>query len=71
VRKLGLDDEGVLELMAVVDLFSGLNKLMDGLRVELDEKPCVRLSISRQRAVSTPTDREGRSAAITPGRSWI
>ena len=28
-----------LELMAVVDLFSGLNKLMDGLRVELDEKP--------------------------------
>jgi len=26
VRKLGLDDEGVLELMAVVDLFSGLNK---------------------------------------------
>ncbi len=39
MRKLGLDDEGVLELMAVVDLFSGLNKLMDGLRVELDEKP--------------------------------
>jgi hypothetical protein len=28
-----LDDEGVLELMAVVDLFSGFNKLMDGLRV--------------------------------------
>lgn len=39
MRKLGLDDEAVLELMAVVDLFSGLNKLMDGLRVELDEKP--------------------------------
>ncbi len=39
MRKLGLDDEGVLELMAVVDLFTGLNKLMDGLRVELDEKP--------------------------------
>ncbi len=30
VRKLGLDDEGILELMAVVDLFSGFNKLMDG-----------------------------------------
>ena len=39
MRKLGLDYEGVLELMAVVDLFSGFNKLMDGLRVELDEKP--------------------------------
>ena len=31
--------EGVLEVMAVVDLFSGFNKLMDGLRVEPDEKP--------------------------------
>jgi alkylhydroperoxidase family enzyme len=39
VRKLGLDDEGVLELVAVVDLFSGFNKLMDGLQVEPDEKP--------------------------------
>jgi hypothetical protein len=29
VRKLGLDDDGILELMAVVDLFSGLNKLLD------------------------------------------
>lgn len=37
--KPGLDDEGVLELMAVVDLFSGLNKLLDGLQVEMDEKP--------------------------------
>jgi alkylhydroperoxidase family enzyme len=39
VRKLGLDDEAILEIMAVVDLFSGLNKLMEGLQVELDEKP--------------------------------
>ncbi len=39
VRKLGLDDEAVLELMAVVDLFSGFNKLVDGLRVEPDDKP--------------------------------
>ena len=38
-RKLGLDDEGILELMTVVDLFSGLNKLLDGLQVEMDEKP--------------------------------
>ncbi len=39
MRKLGLDDEGVLELMAVVDVFAGLNKLLDGLQVEMDEKP--------------------------------
>jgi alkylhydroperoxidase family enzyme len=39
VQKLGLNDEGVLELMAVVDLFSGLNKLLTGLQVEKDEKP--------------------------------
>ncbi len=32
--KLELDDEAILELMAVVDIFSGFNKLMDGLRVE-------------------------------------
>jgi alkylhydroperoxidase family enzyme len=38
VQKLGLDDEAILELMAVVDLFSGFNKLMDGLKVESDEK---------------------------------
>jgi len=25
--------------MSVVDLFSGLNKLLDGLQVEMDEKP--------------------------------
>lgn len=39
MQKLGLDDEAVLELMAAVDLFGGLNKSMEGLRVELDEKP--------------------------------
>jgi alkylhydroperoxidase family enzyme len=39
VQKLGLDDEAILELMEVVDLFSGLNKLLDGLQVEMDEKP--------------------------------
>ncbi len=36
---MGLDDQAVLELMAVIDLLSGFNKLMDGLQVELDEKP--------------------------------
>jgi alkylhydroperoxidase family enzyme len=39
VQNLGLNDEAVLEIMAVVDLFSGYNKLMDGLQVEPDEKP--------------------------------
>jgi alkylhydroperoxidase family enzyme len=38
VQKLGLDDAALLEVMAVVDLFSGFNKLMDGLQVEPDEK---------------------------------
>jgi alkylhydroperoxidase family enzyme len=36
---LGLDDEGILELMAVVDFFSGCNKLVAGLSIEPDEKP--------------------------------
>jgi len=36
---LVFDDEAILELMSVVDLFNGLNKLMDGLQVEMDEKP--------------------------------
>jgi hypothetical protein len=39
VRKLGLHDEGVLEVMAVVDVFAGLNKMLVGLQVEMDEKP--------------------------------
>jgi alkylhydroperoxidase family enzyme len=39
VQKLGLDDAALLEVMAVVDLFSRFNKLMDGLQVEPDEKP--------------------------------
>lgn len=39
MRKLGLDDEAIVELMAVVDLFAGFNELLDGLQVEPDEKP--------------------------------
>ena len=39
MQELGLDDEAVLELMVVVDLMNGFNKLMEGLRVEPDEKP--------------------------------
>lgn len=39
MRKLGLDDEAIFELMAVVDLFAGLNKFNDGFQTEPDEKP--------------------------------
>ncbi len=39
MRKLGLDDAAIVELMAVVDLFAGFNKLLNGLEVEPDEKP--------------------------------
>ena len=39
MQKLGLNDEAVLELMAVVDVFNGFNELFDGLRGEPDEKP--------------------------------
>jgi hypothetical protein len=31
-----LDDEGIVELMSVVDLFAGLNKLLDGLQIEME-----------------------------------
>lgn len=34
-----MDDEGIVELMSVVDLFTGLSTLLEGLQVELDEKP--------------------------------
>ena len=39
VRKYGLDDDGVTEVAAVIDLFNGLNKFNTGLDVEMDEKP--------------------------------
>ncbi len=39
LKSLGVTDAELVELMAVVDLFSGLNKFLDGLRVESDLKP--------------------------------
>ncbi|MGR9013773.1 MAG: carboxymuconolactone decarboxylase family protein [Gammaproteobacteria bacterium] len=39
LKKMGLGDTEITELMAVVDLFSGFNKLLDGLRVESDILP--------------------------------
>jgi AhpD family alkylhydroperoxidase len=39
LKQLGVTDPEIVELMAVVDLFSGLNKFLDGLRIEPDLKP--------------------------------
>ena len=39
VGKYGLDDDGITEVAAVIDVFSGLNKFNTGLDVEMDEKP--------------------------------
>lgn len=39
LRNLGLGDAELTELMAVVDLFNGFNKLLDGLQVEVDLRP--------------------------------
>ncbi len=39
VRKYGLDDDGVAEIAAVIDVFNGLNKFNTALGVEMDEKP--------------------------------
>ncbi len=39
VRKYGLDDDGLTEVAAVIDLFNGLNKFNTGLDVEMDEEP--------------------------------
>jgi AhpD family alkylhydroperoxidase len=36
LRRLGMDDAAFVELMAVVDLFNGLNALLGGLRVDSD-----------------------------------
>src|SRR5881398_2682622 len=39
VQKLGLDDEGLGEVLAVVGLFNGMNKLADAYQVEPDILP--------------------------------
>ena len=39
VRKYGLDDDGLTEVAAVIDVFNGLNKFNTGLDVQMDEKP--------------------------------
>ena len=39
VKHAGLDDDALLELYAVIDLYSGLNRLNMGLQTKVDEKP--------------------------------
>ena len=39
VRKYGLDDQGLTEVVGVIDLFNGLNKFNTGLQIEMDEEP--------------------------------
>jgi len=39
VKRLGLDNEAVAELIAVVDLFSGTNALANAYQVEPDVSP--------------------------------
>jgi len=39
LKKMGLDDEGIVEIMAVVDLICGLNKFAEGLRIEPSLRP--------------------------------
>jgi AhpD family alkylhydroperoxidase len=39
LKQMGYDDAALTELMAVVDMFNGFNKFLDGLRVESDLKP--------------------------------
>jgi AhpD family alkylhydroperoxidase len=41
VKKLGLDDEGLGEVLAVVGLYNTMNKLADGYQVEPDILPPV------------------------------
>ena len=38
VKRAGLDDEALLELYEVIDLYSGLNRLNIGLQTRMDEK---------------------------------
>jgi AhpD family alkylhydroperoxidase len=39
LRHAGLDDEAILEILAIIDLYSGLNRLNIGLQTQADEKP--------------------------------
>jgi hypothetical protein len=40
VQRLGLDNEALGEVLAVIGLFNQMNKLADGYQVEPDILPC-------------------------------
>ncbi len=40
LKHMGFDDEAITELLVIVDEFNGFNKLLDGLLVGSDLKPC-------------------------------
>ena len=37
--RLGLDNEGLGEVIVVTELFNGMNRIADGYQVELEVKP--------------------------------
>lgn len=39
LKRLGMTDRGIVELMAVVDHYNGLNAFLEGLQIESDIKP--------------------------------
>jgi alkylhydroperoxidase family enzyme len=39
VKRLGLDNEAIGEIMAVVDVFNGTNRIANGYRIEPDVSP--------------------------------
>ena len=39
MKRLGLDNEAIGEIMAVVDVFNGTNRIANGYRVEPDVTP--------------------------------
>lgn len=39
LKQMGYTDDMIVELMAVVDLYNGFNKFLDGLQVEPDLRP--------------------------------
>jgi alkylhydroperoxidase/carboxymuconolactone decarboxylase family protein YurZ len=39
LRRLGIDDAGIIEILGVVQYFDGLNRLTDGMHVESDIRP--------------------------------
>ena len=39
--RLGLDNEGLGEVIAVTELFNGMNRIADGYQIEPDVKPTI------------------------------